>query len=87
MPRLITKLDDKNQLRESLQCTQRVKTTKQLTEALVQLDSDTKKINFLKTQIRIYTEVAGWKEDKGKDKFSKKGDPFFWWADESYKQA
>ena len=56
-------------------------TTKQLTEALGQLDSDTKTINFLKTQIIIYTEVAGWKEDKGKDKFSKKGNPFFWWVD------
>jgi len=75
--RLMSKLEEKNMLRASLQCTQRIKNVKQLTQALKLLDSDTKKINFLKTQIKIYTIVAGWMEEKGKDKFSKKGDPQF----------
>jgi hypothetical protein len=71
------KLEEKNQLRASLQCTQRVQTVKQLTDALGQIDSDAKRITFLKLQIKIYTIVAGWKEEKGKDKFSKKGDTLF----------
>ena len=75
--RLMAKLDEKNQLRAALQCIQRVKTNNELTQALGKLDSDTKKINFLKTQIRVYTIVAGWKEEKGNDKFSKKGDVEF----------
>ena len=77
MARLMFKLEEKNQLRASLQCTQRVQTVKQLTDALGQIDSDAKRITFLKLQIKIYTIVAGWKEEKGKDKFSKKGDTLF----------
>lgn len=77
LARLMSKLEEKNLIRSSLQCTQRVRTERQLAEALRGLDSDIKRINFLKTQIRILTVVGGQKEEKGVDKFSKKGDPAF----------
>ena len=77
MARMMSKLKEKNRMGVSIQRKQRVKTVKELTEALGQIDSNTKQIPIFKHQIKIYTIGAVWKEKKDNAKFSEKADAHF----------
>ena len=77
MARMMSKLEEKNRMGVSLQRKQIIKTVKERTEALSQIDSNTKQIPIFKHQIKIYTIVAVQKEKKDNAKFSEEDDAHF----------
>ena len=77
MARMMSKLEEMNQMGVSLQRKQRVKTVKELTEALGQIDSNTNQIPIFKHQINIYMIVAVWEDKKDNATFAEKADAHF----------